>query len=135
MNAPNAPVTNEKQLINSNALSAASTNATLVAAAPGNNAQGQAQVRRLYNGTITNNTAVAKFVKFYDKATAPTPGGDLGNLKFTVALAASQTFPLYWGELGREFALGIGYTITLLAAENDTTAVAAGDVRVDLNYF
>ena len=135
MQAPAAPITTEQVLTNFNLLSAATTNATLVSTAPSAGPVGSPRVRRLYNATITNNTAVAKFVKFYDKATAPTPGGDLGNLKFTIPLAANQTFVAFWGELGREFLLGLGFTITLLAAENDATVVAAGDVRVDLNFF
>lgn len=134
MQAPAGPIQNEKVLTNFNLLAAATVNANLIAAAPGVDTLGKAQVRRLYNAVLTNYAAAVRFVKFYDKATAPTVGTDLP--KIVIQLAAGQTIPLYAGELGiREFTLGLGIGITVLGVDSDTTAVTAGDVRVDLNYF
>lgn len=101
---------------------AASTNATSVKAAPG----------VLYGFVLRNTAAAAKFVKFYDKASAPTVGTDTP--KFVVPLAANgfaEVFP----EHGVPFALGIAYAITGAVGDSDTTAVTANDVHGFLSWL
>ena len=102
-------------------LAAATTNATSVKGSAG----------QLYGWQISNVSAAAKFVKFYDKATAPTVGTDPPVV--TIGLPANSTVNLDAAN-GIAFALGIGLAITGAYTDADTTAVAAGDVLVNLLY-
>lgn len=100
---------------------AATTNATLVKASAGN----------LYNLNMTNNSAATKFVKFFNKATAPVPGTDAPVLVF--AIPAGQTVNVVY-EVPWRFATGIGFAITGLGTDADATAVAAGDVLLAYDW-
>lgn len=101
--------------------SAATTNATSVKATPG----------RVYGIALANTSAAAKFVKLYNKASAPTVGTDTP--VHTIALAAGQRVDLSW-PVGMPFSTGIAYAITGAVADSDTTAVAANDVHGGLLY-
>lgn len=89
-------------------------------------------VGRVKGYHIINQAAAARFVKLYDKATAPTVGTDTP--KITLALAATSQATLPVGDSGIEFLLGIGIGATQLIADNDTTAPAANDVVVNIFY-
>lgn len=102
--------------------SAATTNAT--------NVKGSAGSLMAFN--VSNAGAAAAFVKLYNKATAPTVGTDVPVL--TVAIPAGGTFSLALGPGGQRFNTGIGFAITNLVADSDTTAVAANQVKVMLAY-
>lgn len=95
---------------------AASTNST--------NLKGSAGVVLGY--ALYNNTASAKFFKFYDKATAPTVGTDTP--AFTIIIPASGGANVSF-ETGVPFSTGIGYGITGAVTDADTTATAADDVH------
>jgi hypothetical protein len=101
---------------------AASTNATLVKATPGN----------VFGFLFMSNAAAAKtaFIKFYDKASAPTVGTDTP--LFTVPLVSTTTIPGF-AELdlpvGVPFKTGIAYAITAGVADTDVAAVALNDVH------
>jgi hypothetical protein len=84
----------------------------------------------------TNIGASAAFVKLYNKATAPTVGTDVPAMVLCVPAAVGGvpgvcTLPI--GTQGFRFALGLGIAITGAVADNDTTAVAAGQVKVMLS--
>ena len=84
----------------------------------------------------TNIGATVAFVKLYNKATAPTVGTDTPAMIITVPAAVggvpgTATLPI--GFSGFRFALGLGLAITGLVADSDTTAVAAGQVKVMLS--
>jgi hypothetical protein len=83
----------------------------------------------------TNTGAGAAYVKLYNKATAPV-SADIPAMILVVPAAVSGvpgvcTLPI--GFSGFRFALGLGIRITGGAADNDTTAVAAGQVKVILS--
>lgn len=103
--------------------SAATTNATLI----------QAGKSILSSLLISNIGAAAAFVKLYDKATAPIPGTDVPIL--TIPVPAGGIVALAVGDIGPPLELGLAFTITNLAADLDTTAVVAGQVKVIGNYF
>ncbi len=95
---------------------AATTNATSAKASAGD----------LFHVEAMNTTASVKFLKIYNKASAPTVGTDTPVL--TIALppsnaAFSRSFPtpLY-------FSTGIAFALTGAAADADATALAAADV-------
>jgi hypothetical protein len=106
--------------------SAATTNGALVLT-------GTSGLQALY---ATNIGATAAFVKLYNKATAPTVGTDVPEMIIPVPAAVSgvpgvaQIRP---GFNGYRFALGLGIAITGGVADSDTTAVAAGQVKVKLS--
>lgn len=100
--------------------SAATTNATSAKASAGD-------VHVIY---ASNTTAALKYLKLYNKASAPTVGTDTPVL--TIPMAPSNTPTRVEFPFGMYFATGIAYALTGAAADADTTALAAGDV-VGLN--
>jgi hypothetical protein len=84
----------------------------------------------------TNTGAAAAFVKLYNKATAPTVGTDVPEMIIPVPAAVAGVpgaVELTPGFNAYRFALGLGIAITGGAADADTTAVAAGQVKVKLS--
>jgi hypothetical protein len=78
---------------------------------------------------IGNTTTTLYFVKFYNKATAPTCGTDTPKWTLPVtpgAASSSASIGLTAGDL--IFPLGLGFCITGGLAPNDTTGAAAGVV-------
>lgn len=96
--------------------SAATTNATLIKASAG----------RLFLIIGRNNVASIRYLKFYNKASAPTVGTDVPVL--TIALDASSRFEIDLNPYGQFFTTGIAFAITGALADNDTTAIAAADI-------
>jgi hypothetical protein len=103
--------------------SAASTNATLVRA-------GAAQV---FHIVATNINASIRYLKIYDKATAPTVGTDTPILTIPIPATGFANIPSTLS--GIYFSLGLAFAITGAAADSDTTAIAAGDVKVVFSYY
>jgi len=101
--------------------SAATTNATSVKAGAGN----------LYSVAAYNNTGSARFLKLYNKASAPTVGTDTP--VWTIPLPASGGFSEAW-DIPVAFSIGIAYAITAAAADSDATAIGANDVQGKLTY-
>lgn len=116
---PTAPAT--PYILNS----AASTNEALILT-------GTSGLQAFY---ATNTGASVAFVKLYNKATAPV-SADTPAMILPVPAAVSgvpgvATLPI--GFSGFRFALGLGIRVTGGVADNDTTAVAAGQVKVMLS--
>src|SRR5688572_4076641 len=92
---------------------AASTNATSVKAAAGT-------VRQIQGRNVS---ASSRYLKLYDKTSAPTVGTDTP--RKTIHLPASADFVF---DTDMYFGAGIAYAMTTAAADNDTGALTAGDV-------
>lgn len=103
--------------------SAATTNATLVKNAAGT----------VHSITCSNVGAAVAYVKFYNKASAPTVGTDVPVI--VIPVPAGQVVNVSFNNVGYRFATGIGLGITNLAPDNDTTAVAAAQVKVLTSYI
>jgi len=106
--------------------SAATTNGALVLT-------GTSNVSSFY---ATNEGATAAYIKLYNKATAPTVGTDVPEMIIPVPAAVSGVPGVAnpnIGFHGFRFALGLGIAITGAAVHTDTTAVAAGQVKVKLS--
>jgi len=101
--------------------SAATTNASLVK--PGDTT--------LYHLVATNTNAAVRYLKLYDKATAPTVGTD--SPEMTIALPATSTVSIPFAE-GQRFLLGLGLATTVGIADSDVAAVGANDVKARLSY-
>lgn len=72
-----------------------------------------------------NAAATPRFLKLYNKATAPVAGTDTPVATFY--LPPTAPFELDF-ETPMYFATGFGYAITGAAADSDTTVLAAGDI-------
>ena len=103
--------------------SAATTNATSIKASPGS----------LYSVTASNVGAAAAFLKIFNLATAPTVGTSVPFL--TIPIAASGVANINFGAQGMRMSAGISFSITMLVADADTTAIAAGQVKVAIAYI
>jgi hypothetical protein len=104
------------------AISAASTNATSVTA-----------VATTANTISCSNTnASPRYLKLYNKASAPTVGTDTPVA--TILLKPGETTVVDCGAYGRRFSLGLGYALTTGIAVADTGAVAASEHAVEMSY-
>lgn len=99
---------------------AASVNATSVKGSAGN-------LHKIY-GVSAN--AAARYLKLYNKATAPTVGTDtpIFTLYIPPNTVNGGQFSFDFGPIAHYFSLGIGYGMTTAAADADTGALTAGDV-------
>jgi hypothetical protein len=97
--------------------SANTTNATLVSSVPCD----------VYHVSAVNTTAALKYLKLYNKASAPTVGTDVPVL--TIPLAVSNVPTHFSIPSGLYFNVGLGFALTGADGDSDTTALAAGDVK------
>lgn len=108
-------------------VSAASTNATVVKASAGT----------LRTIQVINNNAAPVYLKVFNKATTPVPGTDTPVLNYEVPAngAGANLGAGFVLELNCAFASGIGIALTAGQALNNNTAVAAGDVTLNMSYI
>lgn len=103
-------------------MSAGTTNATSVKASAG----------MLYEAVLCNSNAAIRWVKFYNSASAPTPGS--GTPSESIMVPANSTVVIKWGN-GNPFTTGIAYCTVTGAADTDATAVTANDLSINLYYL
>lgn len=101
-----------------------STNSTLL-----KNGAGQVYTVQVFN----NSTSIA-YLKFYDKATAPTCNSDTIVWQVMIPASASGAGAIAPIELGLPFTLGIGYCVTGGIGPTDNTSVAATTYIVNVGY-
>lgn len=102
-------------------ISAATTNAATIKAAPG----------QVYGWYLYNNAASTRFIKLYDKATALVVGTDVPVLTLPLPAGAAANVSI---DNGIAFLAGIGCAITANMADADTTAIAVNDVLINVFY-
>jgi hypothetical protein len=95
----------------------------------------KASAGTLLSLNLTNTNAAARYVKVYNKATAPSVGTDTPIFTFLVPGATTGgvnnvRLPVQ----GVAFAIGIGLGITTGVTDGDTTAPAANEVIVNASY-
>lgn len=73
-----------------------------------------------------------RYLKLYDKATAPTVGTDTP--KMTIPLKAGEPTVIPVEQDGVLFELGLGVGATTGVADNDTGAPAANDVIINVTH-
>jgi len=84
----------------------------------------------VYGYYLSNVATVARFVRFYDKVTAPLSSD---TPVMTIVLPASSAANVYWGP-GVKFTAGIGARATTAVADADTGAPAANDIVANILY-
>jgi len=105
-------------------ISTASTNAPVVKASAGN----------LYSIVAIGQTSTIRYLKLYNKATAPSVGTDVPVMTIPVPAnlqGAGVSIPF---SIGVNFSLGISLAITSGSADANSGAVGAGDVILNLTY-
>ena len=105
-------------------ISLATTNANVVKASGGN----------LYSIVAIGLTSTVRYLKLYNKATAPTVGTDVPLMTIPVPAntqGAGISIPF---SMGVNFPLGIAIAITSGLADTDTGAILANDVVLNLTY-
>jgi hypothetical protein len=102
-------------------VSAATTNATNIKASSGT----------LYGYEIFNAAAAVRFVKLFNKATAPTPGTDTPFRTIGIPAGGTKNFN---SDIGIAMGTGIGVATTTGIADLDNTAVAAADLVIDIAW-
>lgn len=101
---------------------AATINATVVKATPGT----------LYGLDCYNAAAAVRYLKLYNKTSAPVPASDTPFR--TIALKPSDRTTVAF-PTGLVFSAGIAYALTTLAADTDATALTLADVvGLNLDY-
>jgi len=110
---------------NSKLISATSTNATSIKASAG-------VVYGIYavnsNSTVTN----FRYVKLYNKASAPTVGSDTPTNVYSLPGTGGGVIAI--PPTGMAFTTGIALAITTGAPDNDTGSVAANEIVVNVCY-
>lgn len=86
---------------------------------------------QLYAFYFANAASSVRFVKFYNKATAPTVGTDTPVLTFQLPANSGGVLPI---PPGAAFSSGIGIGGTNLVADSDTTAPSTNDIVVNVFY-
>lgn len=105
-------------------ISAASTNATSVKASAG----------QLYSIFCSNTNAAVRFLKLYNKASAPTVGTDTPVLVFAIPGNTAGAGFSWSSDMGVAFGTGLAFALTTGVAHSDTAAVAANEIVVNLGY-
>ena len=103
-------------------VSAATTNATSVSTA------GTA----LYYIHASNANAAVRYLKIYNKASAPTVGTDTPSI--TLMLPAANQAMMSFLPYGIRFPAGVGFALTTEATDAGTTAVSASEHIVHIGY-
>ena len=105
-------------------ISAASTNATSVKNSAGT----------VYSIAAYNNGSTIAYLKFSDSASAPSCGTTAVTQTYLIPANGNGAGINFALPVGLSFANGIGLCVTGGIADNDTTAVTASAVVVDITY-
>jgi len=81
--------------------------------------------------SIGNTNAAVRYVKFYNKATAPTVGTDTPLLTFQLLANSIHTYNIPDGVI---FSLGLGIGLTTGITDGDTGAVSANETIANVFY-
>jgi hypothetical protein len=105
-------------------VSAASTNATSVKASAG----------QVYGVLLSNVNAAARYLKIFNKASAPTVGTDTPVMNLIIPGNAAGAGSNVFLPVGAAFSTGIAFAITTGVALLDTGAVAANEITATFLY-
>ena len=118
--------------INSNLAGPASVSRIPSAAGSTNATSAKGSAGRLYKVSAYNTTTTLKYLKVYNKASAPTVGTDTPVHTFPIPPSGGMVID--W-PTGFAYATGIAYALTGGAADNDSTGLSSGDVvGVNVEY-
>lgn len=87
----------------------------------------------LYNVSASNLSGTQKYVKLYNKASAPTLASDIPIV--VIPVPASSAVQYDFGAVGHRFTTGIAHAIVGGITDTDATAVALGDIKLAVSYI
>lgn len=108
----------------SKTVSAASTNATSVKGSAG----------QLFGWALSNVNAAARYLKLYNKASAPTVGTDTPVMTLIIPGNTAGAGQVQMFDQGIAFGTGIAFALTTEATDAGSTGVAANEIVVNLFY-
>jgi hypothetical protein len=88
----------------------------------------------LYSVLAIGLTSTVRYLKLYNKASAPTVGTDIPVMTIPVPANTQGAGVALAFSIGVNFTAGIAFAITSGSADSDTGAVGAGDVILNLTY-
>lgn len=103
-----------------------------IATADANAAVVKAAAGRVYGYAVANTSTSAKFVKLFNKSSAPSLGVDVALRTIMIPAGGIAAYHIGQGLAG--FSAGIAITATGLAPDADGTALAAGDLIIQIDY-
>lgn len=106
------------------AISAATNNSTNIKASAGT----------VYSIHVCNSNAAIRYLKLYNKATAPTCGTDTPVMRFPLTSGTAGFCRDISLPVGASFSLGIGMCIVTGVGDADNTATAANEQSVNITY-
>ena len=89
---------------------------------------------RVYQITLTNTTAAFKYIRFYNKASAPVIANDAALILASIGIPPNFTLTLDYVN-GIYFSTGIAFAMTGAAGDTDATNTAANDVSANIQYI
>lgn len=102
--------------------SAATTNATSIKASPGT----------LWSVVANNTNAAIRYLKLYNKASAPVVGTDVPVLTLHLPISNNAAVPI--GSNGIRFSAGIAIALTVSPGDSATDAVAANEIKAAISF-
>lgn len=102
----------------------ATTNANLVKIGPG----------RIVSIMAVNQNAAVRYLKFYDTNRTPVAGSGVPVRRYAIPASATGLGFVLAPTVPMGFQAGLAFTITGGQADNDTTALTAGDVTLTMEY-
>ncbi len=103
-----------------------------ISTADNNSTNIKSSAGQVYSISACNSNAAIRYLKLYNKATAPTCGTDTPVMR--VMLPASNCTSSLDLPVGGAFSLGIGICIVTGAADSDNTSTAANEQTVNITY-
>ena len=94
----------------------------------------KASAGQVYGYDISNTNAAWRYVKLYNKATAPAPAADTGLLIRTIGIPPGGKASLHLENGLAGFAAGISIVAVVGIADNDNTSVGASDLSIDIDW-
>lgn len=93
----------------------------------------KASAGTVYGLVAMNTNAAARYLRLYNKATAPN-SGDTPRMTILLAAGPSQRDINFAGAMGVDFGTGIGVRATTGSGDADTGAPSANDIYISLFY-
>lgn len=110
-----------------------STTYSKISTADNNSTNVKASAGSVYSIHASNLNAAVRYIKLYNKATAPTCGTDTPVIRMAIPPASAGAPPITF-PTGASFPLGIGICIVTGITDADNTATAASEQLVNITY-
>lgn len=89
---------------------------------------------RIFAISASNTGAVTRYLKLYNKASAPVLASDVPVLVIPIGAGAVVNLPM--GDLGRRFTTGIAIAVVTGATDTDATVVSSvSEVKINIDYI